>query len=271
MTDAGLEHLKGLSNLRSLDLSNTGVTDAGLEHLKGLKSLRSLDLRHTKVSDEGVSRLQEALPDCKIEMAWWDRLVVKECYAIEGMAVLDSTGRRAANRVILAVRTQPSAAKRTNLKDFRLVLSDGSEIPAAQGMTFGDGGDTWIVFAPPRQDVSSGALKLKDPDSRLGATPGKNSNEEVRRNGKAMRLSLANTRVRMITYRVLFVLLVVAISSSAGCGNRGPAISQDMLAGRWKGGSDGDIKKREVVFGNDGKGSMSVFVENDTFKGGSEV
>jgi len=37
VTDAGLEHLKGLTNLLSLTLNGCyEVTDAGLEHLKGL-------------------------------------------------------------------------------------------------------------------------------------------------------------------------------------------------------------------------------------------
>ena len=45
MTDAGLEHLKGLTNLQWLDLGGISwVTDAGLEHLKGLTNLQSLDL-----------------------------------------------------------------------------------------------------------------------------------------------------------------------------------------------------------------------------------
>jgi Leucine-rich repeat (LRR) protein len=49
ITDAGLEHLKGLRQLQELNLSGTAVTDAGLEHLKGLKQLRMLDLSFTKV------------------------------------------------------------------------------------------------------------------------------------------------------------------------------------------------------------------------------
>ena len=36
MTDAGLEHLKGLTQLQRLACGDTQVTDAGLEHLKGL-------------------------------------------------------------------------------------------------------------------------------------------------------------------------------------------------------------------------------------------
>jgi len=66
ITDAGLEHLKGLTNLRSLDLYDTNVTDAGLEHLKGLTNLRYLGLRKTNVTDEGVKKLQQALPKCEI-------------------------------------------------------------------------------------------------------------------------------------------------------------------------------------------------------------
>ena len=48
VTDAGLEHLKLLSQLQTLDLGGTKVTDAGLEHLKDLAQLQSLDLGGTE-------------------------------------------------------------------------------------------------------------------------------------------------------------------------------------------------------------------------------
>ena len=63
---AGLEYLRGLTNLEAIDLENTKVTDAGLVHLKGLTNLQSLNLRHTQVTDAGVKKLQQALPKCKI-------------------------------------------------------------------------------------------------------------------------------------------------------------------------------------------------------------
>jgi hypothetical protein len=41
------------SRLAYLHLRNTRVTDRGLEHLKGLTKLQSLDLSGTQVGDEG--------------------------------------------------------------------------------------------------------------------------------------------------------------------------------------------------------------------------
>jgi hypothetical protein len=66
VADAGLAHLKGLAELRELDLRSTKVTDAGLVHLKALTGLRKLDLRHTGVTAAGVRSLQEALPQVQI-------------------------------------------------------------------------------------------------------------------------------------------------------------------------------------------------------------
>jgi hypothetical protein len=66
ITDAGLEHLKGLAQLKKLDLQNTEVTDAGLVHLKGLTNLESLDISKTNVTDAGIKDLQKALPNLKI-------------------------------------------------------------------------------------------------------------------------------------------------------------------------------------------------------------
>jgi len=68
VTDAGLEHLKGLTQLQWLNLTGTRVTDAGLKHLKGLGQLRLLDLENTQVTDAGGKKLQKALPNCQI--AW---------------------------------------------------------------------------------------------------------------------------------------------------------------------------------------------------------
>ena len=53
---------QGTRPARSLDLSGTQVTDAGLEHLRGLKKLRTLRVRGTTVSSEAVAALRKELP-----------------------------------------------------------------------------------------------------------------------------------------------------------------------------------------------------------------
>ena len=58
VTDAGLVHLQGLSQLQDLGLDDTKVTDAGLVHLQGLSQLQVLELDNTKVTDAGLVHLQ---------------------------------------------------------------------------------------------------------------------------------------------------------------------------------------------------------------------
>ena len=56
--------------LRSiLDGLRDGVslTDVGLVHLEGLTNLKELFFTDTKVTDAGVRRLQDALPKCVIK------------------------------------------------------------------------------------------------------------------------------------------------------------------------------------------------------------
>ncbi len=47
ITDAGLAHLRPLTELRKLDLSYCQITDAGLHHLAGMMQLRGLNLSST--------------------------------------------------------------------------------------------------------------------------------------------------------------------------------------------------------------------------------
>jgi internalin A len=58
VSDAGLVHLRGLTNLTELSLSGTKVSDAGLAHLKGLTNLSRLALRRTDMSDAGLVHLK---------------------------------------------------------------------------------------------------------------------------------------------------------------------------------------------------------------------
>ena len=66
ITDEGLVHLKGLTNLAELGLNETQVTDAGLRQLKGLTKLEILEVDGTQITDAGIAELRQALPNCKI-------------------------------------------------------------------------------------------------------------------------------------------------------------------------------------------------------------
>jgi hypothetical protein len=54
---AGLEHLKGLRNLRELNLSGLRLTDASLANLVGLPHLEELNLTRTDIGNEGLRHL----------------------------------------------------------------------------------------------------------------------------------------------------------------------------------------------------------------------
>jgi hypothetical protein len=52
--------------LQSLNLDATHVSDAGLEALTGLGQLRTLDVRGTRVTTAGAARLCKALPALRV-------------------------------------------------------------------------------------------------------------------------------------------------------------------------------------------------------------
>ena len=57
LSDTGLDHLKGLTELCDFQLQNTQVTDAGLAHLIGSTDLEDLNLSGTQVTDAGLAHL----------------------------------------------------------------------------------------------------------------------------------------------------------------------------------------------------------------------
>ena len=59
ITDAGLPHLKGLVNLRRLDLWESKITDAGIDHLAGFDFLETLDVRSNDITDAGLEKVME--------------------------------------------------------------------------------------------------------------------------------------------------------------------------------------------------------------------
>ena len=66
-TDLGLQHyLAAIEPPTYLNLKDWGITDAGLVHLKGMANLKTLDLRRTQITDAGVAELKQTLPNCRI-------------------------------------------------------------------------------------------------------------------------------------------------------------------------------------------------------------
>ncbi len=57
VSDAGLAYVSVLTTLQGLNLEQTHVTDTGLPHLSTLNKLQELSLNHTKVSDNGLQHL----------------------------------------------------------------------------------------------------------------------------------------------------------------------------------------------------------------------
>ena len=53
ITDAGLAHLSGMTDLDDLDLMRVPISDEGLEHLEELTKLRILFLRGTYLNGDG--------------------------------------------------------------------------------------------------------------------------------------------------------------------------------------------------------------------------
>ena len=62
VTDDGLAPLAALTDLEDLDLSFSGLGDGALTHLSHLPRLKKLGLRHTKVTDAGLDRLAALKP-----------------------------------------------------------------------------------------------------------------------------------------------------------------------------------------------------------------
>jgi len=65
VTNDGLDAIRGLSNLRSLNLNLTSISDKGLETVCDIKSLERLWLHETKITNAGLAKLVR-LPNLKV-------------------------------------------------------------------------------------------------------------------------------------------------------------------------------------------------------------
>ena len=60
-------YLKGLDTLEKLWLDETLVDDSCIDDLKSLVGLKKLSVKGTKLTADGIKKLEETLPDCKVE------------------------------------------------------------------------------------------------------------------------------------------------------------------------------------------------------------
>jgi Leucine-rich repeat (LRR) protein len=68
ITDEGLKHLAGMTQLEELNLSNTQVTDAGVASLAKFRALKTLKLNQClSVSSEAIEQLRQALPQLEVQ------------------------------------------------------------------------------------------------------------------------------------------------------------------------------------------------------------
>jgi internalin A len=68
--DEGIEHVRSLTRLRQLDVSNTRITDVGLGSLEGLVELEELDLHGTLITDAGLVHLGQMTKLRKLDLGY---------------------------------------------------------------------------------------------------------------------------------------------------------------------------------------------------------
>lgn len=67
VTDEGVVYIANVDTLKDLTLGGDLITDECIPHLLKLHRLERLDLRGTGVSEEGAERLENGLPNCRIQ------------------------------------------------------------------------------------------------------------------------------------------------------------------------------------------------------------
>ncbi|KAA1256890.1 Leucine Rich repeats (2 copies) [Rubripirellula obstinata] len=66
ISDAGVHHLVGMTNLQYLFLWHTGISDASVDSITNLPQLQILSVYNTAITDHGVKILNRSLPNCLI-------------------------------------------------------------------------------------------------------------------------------------------------------------------------------------------------------------
>jgi thiol-disulfide isomerase/thioredoxin len=88
ISDAGVEHLKGLRHLTTLTIGNTRITNAGLKALTALEQLELIGLHGTRINDEGVIHLK-AFPQLKSLFLSKSEVTDEGLKTVKGLAGLE--------------------------------------------------------------------------------------------------------------------------------------------------------------------------------------
>jgi Leucine-rich repeat (LRR) protein len=107
VSDTGLTHLKGLTKLAYLSLSNTRVSDAGIAVFTSMPGLTELNLSNTRVSAKGLAELQAMLPSTKIPCSEPNRTAAEAVLALGGTVHIRGDGAPG-DRVVKAAADLPA-------------------------------------------------------------------------------------------------------------------------------------------------------------------
>jgi hypothetical protein len=116
-TDADLDHLATLSDLKILNLSGSRITDEGLAKLAPLKRLKFLYLFKTDITDAGLAHLKE-LP--RLEVICLDQTLITDAgiKTLEGLPRLEKL--HVHSRVPLTDATIESLSKHVRLFELKV-------------------------------------------------------------------------------------------------------------------------------------------------------
>ena len=123
ISDASLEKIGQMKNLKWLDLRYTNISDAGIRNLTGLKQLRELMLRGaTNVTDEGLKSVAKLKSLVRLNL-WGERLHERRHRRVERHENAEGAGVRR----LPPERRRPDGARRTDQSGRTLAGADADE------------------------------------------------------------------------------------------------------------------------------------------------
>ncbi len=109
IADSGLENLRALTSLESLDLSQTSVTEKGLAELLSLRNLRALDLSFCALTDASAELLAQvtSLSELKLSGVKIDDAGLARLAALKNLETLDLAWTDVTDRGLMHLSTLP--------------------------------------------------------------------------------------------------------------------------------------------------------------------